>query len=295
MKQSLTYYITMFVLKLKGIKKDFSQDPIDFKKIRKEDVHNPKGRFFNHSNVRKIQVLKSSITEVKSKASPDNLVILVHGGAFISGPGQHHWDSLRTIIKQTNYTGWMCDYPKAPESKISEISENIDAVYSKALKKYKSEQITLIGDSVGATLITALVQRLNQKKEALPKKIILISPVMDAMMTNPDIKIIDEIDPMLSRKGILSSKKMCAENGDLEDERISPINGSFKGFPKTIIFVAENDIMYPDELLAIKKMQEAQVDVEVIKGENMPHVWPILPVMQEAKTALNQLIERMKD
>jgi len=111
---------------------------------------------------------------------------------------------------------------------------------------------------------------LNQKKEALPKKIILISPVMDAMMTNPDIKIIDEIDPMLSRKGILSSKKMCAENGDLEDERISPINGSFKGFPKTIIFVAENDIMYPDELLAIKKMQEA-------------------------KTALNQLIERMKD
>ncbi len=295
MKQSLTYYITMFVLKLKGIKKDFSQDPIDFKKIRKEDVHNPKGRFFNQSNVRKFQVLNTSITEVKSKTSPDNLVIFVHGGAFISGPGQHHWDSLQTIIEQTNYTGWMCDYPKAPESKISEISKNIDAVYSKALEDYESEKITLIGDSVGATLITALVQRLNQRKEALPKKLILISPVMDATMSNPDIKAIDEIDPMLSRKGILSSKRMCAENGDLGDERISPINGSFKGFPKTIIFVAENDIMYPDELLAIQKMQEAQVDIEVIKGENMPHVWPILPVMQEAKTALNQIIERIKD
>jgi len=295
MKQSLTYYITMFVLKLKGIKKDFSQDPIDYKKIRKEDVHRPKGRFFKQSNVRNFQVLKSSITEIKSKENPDNLVILIHGGAFICGPGQHHWDSLRTIVKKTNHTGWMCDYPKAPEAKISEISRNIDAVYYKALESYKSEQITLIGGSVGGTLVTALIQRLNQKKEALPKCIILVSPVMDATMTNPKIKEIEKFDPMLSTNGILSAKKLCAENADLKDEKISPINGSFKGFPKKLIFVAENDIMYPDELLAIQKMQEAQVNVEVIEGKNMPHVWPFLPVMQEAKLALNQIISRIKN
>jgi len=285
----------MLVLKLKGFKKDFSKDPVDFKKIRKEDVHRPKGRFFNQSNVRKFQVLESSITEIKSEVNPDQLVLLIHGGAFISGPGQHHWDSLQTIIKQTNYTGWMCDYPKAPESDITEISKNIDAVYSKALENYKSEQITLIGDSVGATLITALVQRLNQKEGELPKKVVLISPVMDASMTNPRIKEIDKIDPMLSQKGILSSKKMCAKNGDLADKRISPLNGSFEGFPKTIIFVAENDIMYPDELLAIQKMQETEVDIEVIKGENMPHVWPFLPVMREAKLALNQVVVSIKN
>ena len=36
MKRSLSYYIMLIVLKIKGIKKDFSKDPIDFKKIRKQ-------------------------------------------------------------------------------------------------------------------------------------------------------------------------------------------------------------------------------------------------------------------
>lgn len=35
MKQSFTYYVALLILKLKGLKKDFSKDPIDLKKIRK--------------------------------------------------------------------------------------------------------------------------------------------------------------------------------------------------------------------------------------------------------------------
>ena len=64
MKQSLTYYITLLVIKLKGIKKDFSRDPIDFKKIRKEDVHYPKGKFFKQNSLRNFKVLDSLITEI---------------------------------------------------------------------------------------------------------------------------------------------------------------------------------------------------------------------------------------
>lgn len=50
MKQSLTYYITLLVIKLRGLKKDFSKYPIDFKKIRKEDIHYPKDNFLNKIN-----------------------------------------------------------------------------------------------------------------------------------------------------------------------------------------------------------------------------------------------------
>lgn len=58
MKQSLTYYLTLLLIKLKGLKKDFSKDPINFKKIRKEDVHHPKGRFFKHNQLQSFKVLK---------------------------------------------------------------------------------------------------------------------------------------------------------------------------------------------------------------------------------------------
>ena len=31
-------------------------------------------------------------------------------------------------------------------------------------------------------------------------------------------------------------------------------------------------------------------NIEVIEGKNMPHIWPFIPVMKEAKTALNRII-----
>ncbi len=290
MKQSLTYYITLFVLRIKGIKKDFSKDPIDFKKIRREDVRYPQGKILKQNQVRNFKVLNTTITEVSRDPQFSKLLLFVHGGAFISGPAKHHWDTVKELAKQTNYTIWLCDYPKAPENKISTISENIDLVYHAALEKYPAKQITLIGDSVGGTLITALMQRLVQKKMEVPLKIILISPVMNAAMSNPSIDEIDKTDPMLSKIGVLSAKKMCAGNTDLNDNMISPIHGSFSEFPPTVLFLAENDITYPDQQLTVQKLVEAKADLKVITGKNMPHIWPFLPVMSEAKTALREIV-----
>lgn len=143
---------------------------------------------------------------------------------------------------------------------------------------------------MGGTLTTALIQRLIINKIELPAKIILISPVMDSSMSNPAIETVEKIDPMLSIAGILCAKKMCAGNTDLKDPLISPLYGDFERFPKTILFLAQNDIMYPDGKLAEIKMRKSNVKMEVIQGKNMPHIWPFLPVMKEAKTALNKII-----
>lgn len=294
-KHSITYYITLLVIKLKGVKKDFSKAPIDYKKIRKEDIHHPSGKFLKQNSESPFKILKTSITEVKSDNASNKLLLFVHGGAFISGPSKIHWDTLQFIAKQTNHVIWMCDYPKAPEHQITEISNNIDAVYTAALNKYDSNQISLIGDSVGGTLVTALMQRLIRNKAQLPHKVILVSPVMDASLTNSEIDKVDKVDPMLSKQGVLSAKKMCAGDVDLKNEMISPLYGSFDNFPETVLFMAENDITYPDQKLAAIKLTEANVKVELIAGKGMPHIWPYLPVMKEAKLALNKIVAQLNN
>lgn len=290
MKLSLTYYLTLLAIKLKGVKKDFSKDPIDFKKIRKKDIHVPKGQFFKQNQLRSFKVSDSLITEIGLNEYSSNLLIFIHGGAFISGPAQHHWNTIKEIAKQTNYKIWMCDYPKAPENKIACISENIDSIYKAALKNFLPNEISFIGDSAGGTLVTSLIQRLIKKDMNLPHKIILISPVMDASMSNPEIEKVDDIDPMLSKIGMLSAKKMCVENDDLKNVMISPLYGSFEKFPQTILFLAENDITYPDQQLAVKKIIDAKINLEIIHGKHMPHIWPLLPVMKEAKKSLDEII-----
>ena len=294
MKQSFTYYLTHLVIRLKGLKKNFSQDPIPYQKIRKEDVYRAKGKFFKENISRIFQIATSEITEISQKTTSNKLLIFVHGGAFISGPGQHHWDSIKEIAKNTDYNIWMCNYPKAPKHKIIEISKNIDLIYSTALEQYQSSQIVLIGDSVGGSLITALTQRLIKEKKALPNRIILVCPVMDATMTNSEIEKVDPIDPILSKIGLLSAKKMCAEN-DLKNVVISPLYGNFEQFPQTILYLAENDITYPDQKLVVNKLKEANVNFKVIIGENMPHIWPFLPIMKEAKLALHNIIKTLNN
>lgn len=284
MTRSFSYYIILLVIKLKGIKNDFRKSPIDYLKLRKQDVYSPSGRFFKSENVSVFDIEKSRITEIAN--SPDKLLIFVHGGAFVYGPSQHHWVTAKTLAKNTDFSVWMCDYPKAPENKISEINRNIDAIYDVAQNKYS--HIVLLGDSVGGTLITTLVQRLITNNLKLPSKIFLISPIADASFSNPEIDKIDNKDPMLSKTGVVSAKMMCADDGNLSDESISPLFGSFKDFPTTFVFLAENDISYPDQRLMCEKMEQAKTTV--IIGFGMPHIWPLLPVMKEARQTLRQII-----
>ncbi|PQJ21821.1 alpha/beta hydrolase [Tenacibaculum sp. SG-28] len=289
MKQSLSYYICLFIIRLKGIKSNFSKDPINLKKVRKGDIHHPKTFFYQKNSLRRFTISDSSITEVATSKNSEKLVLFIHGGAFISGPKAHHWNAVKNIAKNTNHAVWMCDYPKAPESNIEDISRNIDAIYATAVKKYPTTAITLLGDSAGGTLITTLVQRLLAQNCKLPKRIILVSPVMDATFTNPAINAVDKTDPILSKKGVFSAKKLCA-NDRLKDPIISPNNGDYHNFPPTFLFLAENDITYPDQLIALQKLQKAKVAVFPIFGYNMPHIWPFLPVMKEARVALQKII-----
>lgn len=291
MQQSFTFYLVTFFIKMSGLKKAFNSDPIDYKVLRKQDIFNPKGNFYSKNISQKFKVLETVITEVTVDDVKNKLILFIHGGAFVSGPCQHHWDSIQKIAKQTKACIWLCNYPKAPEHNIIEINDNIDAVYNLALKTYKSQDIILLGDSAGGSLILTLTQRLIQQGKPIPKKIIAISPVVDASFSNPKIDLVDAKDVLLSKKGVLSAKKMTLGHTNLNEKTISPINGSFIGFPELYLFLAENDITFPDQELLVNKLKLEKINVNVIIGENMPHIWPLLPVIYESKMALNNIIE----
>lgn len=284
-------------LKQMGIKRAFSHDPIDYIKLRKSDIKNIPKRFFKKFNVKEIEISDTNISQFRKKnltAKSTKLILFIHGGAFISGPARHHWDAVEKIATKTNHKFWLVDYPKSPENSINRISHNIDLIYALASEQEGIEEVILIGDSARATLIMTLVQRLIKREKKLPSQLILITPVFDSSMTNKDIDIIDNVDPMLSKSGVLSAKKMCAQNLSLMDSMISPLYGDFNGFPKTTLFIGGKDIMSPDGVLGSQKMNEANVDLNLIYESEMPHIYPLLPLMKESKDAFSQIINAIQ-
>lgn len=290
----ILYQLLLLTLKLLGVKKTFSQDPIDYQKLRKEDVHLPPKKIRKNYQ---FEVADTTVTQIEpAKNTLDNFLILYcPGGAFVAGPGKHHWANLYKIVKQTKVKAWLLDYPKAPEHTIEQITQNIDAVYAKALEQYSAANIIVMGDSAGANLMLTLIQRLVKNKEAVPGKLIGITPVFDSSMSNPAIEAIDKLDPMLSKQGVLSAKKMCAGTMELTHPDISPLYGSFASFPSTLLFIGGRDIMYPDAKVAIMQMKKEGLNPEVSDERRMPHIWALLPVIKEAKTALNQMISSIEE
>jgi len=289
MSNSLSYHIVLLVLKLKGIKKKFSRDPVDVVALRTEDVHIPQGRAYRSASTRSFDVAGSRVTELKGTA--EGLILYIHGGAFVCGPAQHHWDTLAHLSEKTGRTIWMVDYPKAPEHNIDLISASIDAVWDLASEEYAPGTINLVGDSVGGTLAIACTQRSIANRRSTASKLILISPVVDASLENPLIDALENKDPMLSRAGVLSAKRMCAGTRALKDPMLSPLYGDLRNFPSTHLFIAENDITYPDQLLFAEKLEANAVRHSVVVGRNMPHIWPLLPFMREARVAMEQVVD----
>ncbi|MFD3001267.1 alpha/beta hydrolase fold domain-containing protein [Pontibacter toksunensis] len=288
---SITYYIILLVLKLKGVKENFSRTPFDVGRLRKEDVPVPSKKLLLGASTSTFKIEKTTVTEIipSKGAASDYLLLYCPGGAYVYGPTELNWKSIAHLAESTRTKAWLLNYPKAPETNIQEIAVNIDEVYAEALKSYPPSKIILIGDSVGGSLLLSLVQRLVKAGEETPGKLILISPVLDASMSNPKIDQIDKVDPILCKCGVLSAKKLCAGDVGLKNPIISPLYGSFRNFPATHVFIAENDIMMPDQKLAVGRMLDENVKVEVIDGKSMPHIWPLLPVMKEAKLALKQM------
>jgi acetyl esterase/lipase len=187
------------------------------------------------------------------------------------------------------------DYPKAPEHQLSEVAANMDAIYAKALKEYGAECIFLIGDSAGGQVVLSLTQRLVAQGLPLPLHLMGVSPIVNMSMDNPDVAAIEPLDPVLAKVGIESSNRMALGSASPQSAAVSPLLGSFEGFPSTTLFLAEHDILYPDGVLAAKKMKAAGVEVAVIVGKEMIHDWPYLPFMKEATEALGQIEEAIAE
>ncbi len=288
---SIGYSLVKLVLKLKGEKRSWSQDPIDYKKKRKQNILRPNKWLLSGSTFETKKIKETLITSIIPKNKNTNLLLFYcHGGAFVYGPTRENWIAISKIARATKSTAWMVDYPKAPEYKIKEVTDNVFNAYLEAIKEYDPSKIILLGDSAGGNLILTLTQRLLKEKIELPNRLIPISPLIDASLSNPKIKEMDPLDLILSYNGVSSAKKMLLGDVPLTDTLISPIYGSLKNFPPVHLFSSEYDIFTPDQELFMDKAKQEGVDIELIIGKNMPHVWPILPIMPEAKKGRQKII-----
>ena len=255
---------------------------IESKMIKKE-YKLPKIKF--NSNIEKINIDGFDIYHLFNNNSND-VIIYLHGGCYINEAVSFHYKFVDKICKKSNMDVYFPIYPLAPIYSYKDAYSLVLKLYKKLLKENKN--VIIMGDSAGGGLALGFTLYLQTINVNLPNKLVLISPWVDITLKNKQIKQYEKNDPMLSCYGLREYAKLWANGIDLNDYKLSPINGDLSILPNTLIFTGTNEILYPDLLKFYKLLKKNKVKSKLVIGDNMNHVYPLYIKKRES---IDRIIE----
>ena len=231
---------------------------------------------------------KNVVTFEKEEKVSSQHIVFLHGGAYIFEIAGAHWSLVQEIVKRTSVRMSVVDYPLGPESKYQDTFNMLGDSYDTLVNKYPDDDFIFMGDSAGGGLALAFNQKLIvEQYKKLPIKLILLSPWIDLTMSNPEISKYIKDDLILSLTMLKNGAEMYAGSAELKNPLLSPINGSMKGLPETLVFYGTNEVLYPDGLKWKEQMSHKN-DFHFREFKDMQHDWAIFPIPERA-TVINEV------
>jgi len=218
------------------------------------------------------------------------IILYVHGGGFIAGSMNSHWDLASRIAKACDAKILIFNYRLAPEHPFPEGLTDVRTVYEWLTAQFgEGHDIFLVGDSAGAGLILSLLSGLLSDRYLLPACSVLISPWIDLECKNLSHFENQDKDPMLSTD-ILKKTAALYTDKNLSHPLISPINNNFIGITPILIQTGKNEILLDDSKILAQKLKAAGVVVELEIWEDMFHVWHYFAkYLSEGRQAINRV------
>lgn len=224
----------------------------------------------------------------KENDAGKSAILYLHGGAFIHQPSYIHWKYADRIARATGLPLALAVYPKAPAHQFTDAYDYLAEVYREMWRAGYTD-ITIMGDSSGATLTLGLTVWLAQHNLPMPARIIPISPCVDLSLSNPDIAKVKRHDPMLAVPGLHEIVRVWSGSADLQDYRLSPLYGDIGSLPPTLIIAGSYEILCPDIRMFAEQARQTGAPVTYHEYAEMLHVFPLMPI-PEAKMANREIL-----
>lgn len=220
-------------------------------------------------------------------------VFYLHGGAYVNSFASQHWALMSKLVETLKCTVVAPNYPHAPEHCVTDVFDLLVPLYNELAARVGSSNVTLMGDSSGGGISLALAQRLREDGHDQPAQIILLSPWLDATLSNPEIAKFDKIDPFLGVEGLKYGGEVYARDVDAKSYLVSPVYGSLKNLAPITLFIGTRDILYPDCRKLWNNAEVEGVKINYREYEGMVHNWMLGP-MPEAKHAIAEIIDTIR-
>lgn len=203
-------------------------------------------------------------------------LVYMHGGAWMQGSPETHWDITARIAASNRQTVISVDYALAPEhpfpAAIVQCAAVVEWVFANAAALgIDARAISIGGDSAGGNLAAALALKFRGSDCPLAAQL-LIYPAVEFEQARPSFR--ENADgPLLTTAGMPAVNAMYLPNAD---DRNDPLAAPLKakdhsGLPPAFVAVAEHDPLRDDGIAYAQVLERAGVPTVLDRGTGLIH------------------------
>ena len=283
------------------VRKSRDLEDVDVERARLETWHATLERGFPTNAVRgfgkRYRVVEEqlpggfpSYTVTARGASPDRVVVYVHGGGFVAPIDPFQVKYAARLASALDAQVVMPDYPLTPEHTWRDSHEDVVRVIQRATET--SERVVVVGDSAGGGIALAAALTVRDRGGPQPSHLLLHAPWVDLTTSTPETEVVTLEDPWLFvGKMYAYASWWAGSEEDLGRPEVSPALADLSGLPRTLMFSGTRDTLMPGCRLLARRAAEAGWDLTYVEQPGLLHVYPILPFIPEAKQAWRTTLE----
>ncbi len=264
------------VKKIKTLIFTQKSEPFPFRdKIEKEYsvIFLPNGVELSETKIGKV-TCDLLIPEVAAK---NRVMVYVYGGSFVGG-SRASWRSFcASLAHASSSETYVPELHRAPEHPFPAALEDVVEVV-KILSSLKQE-IVLMGDSAGASLVIGAVLSLPKSLRTKIKEVVLFSPWFDLSAEAPLFKQRKNSDEIISAESLRRCADVYTYRSNLKNPLVSPMFGTeqdFENFPPIFIQAGEKEILKEQIESFAHLMFRYGIPCELDFWENMPHLFQMV-------------------
>lgn len=215
--------------------------------------------------------------EVIPPENRNRLLIHVHGGCFVSFPGESGTGEAIYMAGFGRFKVISVDYRMPPDHPYPAALDDAMAVWKAAIKLAEPKNMAIFGSSAGGNLTLAMILRAKQENLPLPAAIAPGTPMSD--LTNAGDSFITNamLDNVLVAPGASCDQRaaLYANGRDLKDPMLSPVYGDLRGFPPAILTTGTRDLLLSSTVRVHRKLRQSGVEavLQVYEGQSHAHYY----------------------
>jgi monoterpene epsilon-lactone hydrolase len=296
--QSFASRLMPAVMTLRGAKRRYRSAELTQRRVDKQAARpastEPAPKYRRRARITEQTIAGWRVWQVQplSTAISRTRALYLHGGAYVYEITPQHWDLVVDLANETGATFLVPIYPLAPGGTASVIVPLATDLAQGLIDEVGAPNVTVLGDSAGAGMALAVAMKLRDRQVAAPHLTVLISPWLDISGTDPQLQVIDPLDPWLAVPGSHAAGVLYRGELAEDDPLVSPINGDLRQLGRVLMFSGTRDILNADAQRLVRRATDEGLRLDYVEGAQMIHVWPLLPI-PEARAARRLIVGAM--